>query len=112
MFLLENRIGAILALVIYHESREKENAVLKHKADRTVDCRGTLTPIALLKITHVLREMDTNEELEIIGRDPDTRAKIFKVLPPSSCELIDLECDEEGSQLFRIRLKKIQHFWP
>jgi hypothetical protein len=26
--------------------------------------------------------------------------------------LIDLECDEEGSQLFRIRLKKIQHFWP
>jgi hypothetical protein len=56
--------------------------------------------------------MDTNEELEIIGRDPDTRAKIFKVLPPSSCELIDMECDEEGSQLFRIRLKKIQHFWP
>ena len=94
------------------ESQQKENAGLKSKADQFIDCRGTLTPIALLKITHIRREMEIEEELEIIGRDPDTRAKILKVLPPSSCELVEMESNDGGGQLFRMRLKKVQHIWP
>lgn len=83
----------------------------KRKADYVLDFRETITPLALLKMTHILREMKTNQILEIIARDPDTRTDLFKVLPPSSCELLDMEFCEK-KDCYRIQLKKIRYFWP
>ncbi|MGA7875593.1 MAG: hypothetical protein WCA08_08010 [Desulfoferrobacter sp.] len=83
----------------------------KHKADYVLDFKETITPLALLKMTQVLREMKTDQILEIIAYDPDTRTDLFKVLPPSSCELLDMEFNEKAD-CYRIQLKKIRHFWP
>jgi TusA-related sulfurtransferase len=88
-----------------------KNKGMKQKADYVLDFRGTITPLALLKMGQVLREMKTNEVLEIIAHDPDTRTDVFKVLPPSSCELLDMEFNEKAD-CYRIQLKKIRHFWP
>ena len=84
---------------------------LNRKADYVLDFRETITPIALLKMTQVLREMKTSEVLEIVANDPDTRTDVFKVIPPSSCELLGMEFNEKAD-CYRIQLKKIRHFWP
>ena len=78
---------------------------MKQKADYSLDFRGTITPLTLLKTTQVFRQMKENEILEIFGRDSGTRTDIFKVLPPFSYELIVLE--ERAEDLsYRIQLKK------
>lgn len=78
---------------------------MNQKADYTLDFRETITALALLKMTQVLREMHTDEVLEIITRDPDARTDVFRVIPTSSCELIDMEFNKEADFL-RIRVKK------
>jgi TusA-related sulfurtransferase len=84
---------------------------LEDKADYTLDFRETITPFALLKMTQVLREMKTDEILEIITRDPDARTDVFKVIPSSSCELIDMEFNKEAD-FCRIQFRKRKHLWP
>ncbi len=83
---------------------------MKSKADYRLDLRGTITSLALLKTTQTLRLMQTDQVLEIVGRDPDTRTDLFKVIPPFSCELVHMEFVEEGG--YCIQLKKIKHFAP
>jgi len=79
---------------------------LKSKADHILDLRGIIPPITLLKVSKTFREMKPNEILEIMGRDPDTRRDIFKVLPDVSYELIVIEDLEEEHDSYRIRMKK------
>jgi TusA-related sulfurtransferase len=81
------------------------------KADYILDFRETITALALLKMTQVLREMNNEEVLEIITRDSEVRADVFKVIPTSSCELIDMEFNKKAD-CFRIQLKKTRHFHP
>ena len=64
------------------------------KTDYTLDFRGSITPITLLKITQVFREMKPNGVIEIIGSDPDIQNDLFKVLPENSYELI---CDSANA---------------
>ena len=78
---------------------------MKPKADHYLDLRGAIAPISLLKVTQVFREMKPNEILEILGRDPDTRTDLFKILPDFSYELIILEEMERGSS-YRVQMKK------
>jgi len=82
---------------------------LKIKPDQILDLRGAIPPITLLKVSQVFREMKLHEVLEILCRDPDTRADLFKVLPPSTYELIIMEDLEEGSS-FRVQMKKSKYF--
>ena len=84
---------------------------LKQPAHYVLDFRETITPLALLKMTQVLREMETDEVLEIITRDPDARTHVLKVIPASSCELINMEFNEDA-ELCRIHLKKTRQFRP
>ena len=79
---------------------------MEPKADYILDFRETISSLALLKMTQVLREMNRDEILEIITRDGDGRTDVFKVIPAASCEVIDLEFDREAS-CFLIRVKKI-----
>lgn len=78
---------------------------MKKEPDHILDLRGAIPPITLLKVSQVFREMKPSEILEVLCRDPDTRADLFKVLPPAAYELIIAEELEEGST-FRIQMKK------
>ena len=78
---------------------------MRPRADHYLDLRGAIPPISLLKVTQVFRKMKTNEILEILGRDSDTRIDIFKILPDFAYELIDME-DMELDDSFRVQMKK------
>jgi len=79
---------------------------LKREADHILDVRGSITSISLLKLIQTFREMKSNEVLEILGNNLDTRSDLFKVLPDDAYELIFLDVVEEGEYFFRIQLKK------
>lgn len=79
---------------------------MKQKPDYTLDCRGTITSITLLKVSRIFREMRPREIIMIKSCDPDTRADLFKVLPNASFELIDVDGDNynmERLDCFHIR---------
>ena len=78
---------------------------MKPRADHYLDLRGAIPPISLLKVTQVFRKMKTNETLEILGRDPDTRMDIFKIIPDVAYEVIVVEETERGDS-FRVQMKK------
>lgn len=84
---------------------------MKGKADYVLDFRGTIIPFALLRMNQILREMKTDEVLEIITKDPDVRSDVLKVIPGASCELIDMQLNKETDYCL-IRLKKKRHFRP
>lgn len=74
----------------------------------TLDFRGSITPIMLLKMTQMFSEMKAEDVLEIQGSDPDTQKDLFKVLPSASYELISMDTSEKKGldYFYRIRLKK------
>jgi TusA-related sulfurtransferase len=78
------------------------------KAVYTLDFRGSITPIMLLKMSQMFSAMDVEDILEIEGSDPDTQKDLFKVLPTAAYELISVDTtDKNGPERFyRIRLKK------
>ncbi len=79
--------------------------MLDREADHFLDLRGIPTPVNLLKVTQAFREMGINKVLEIIGRDPDTRIDLIKVLPAAAYEMNILA---ESNSSYRIQLKKIR----
>ncbi len=79
---------------------------MKRKADHILDFRGSITSMSLLKLIQTFREMKTNEVLELLGSNLDTRSDLFKVLPDDAYELIYLDIVEEGEYFYRIQLKK------
>ena len=79
---------------------------MKRKADHILDVIGSITSISLLKLIQTFREMKSNEVLEILGNNLDTRSDLFKVLPDDAYELIFLDVVEEGEYFYRIQLKK------
>lgn len=79
---------------------------MKRKADHILDFRGSITSMSLLKLIQTFREMKTNEVLELLGSNLDTRSDLFKVLPDGAYELIFLDVVEEGEYFYRIQLKK------
>lgn len=77
---------------------------MAEKADYSFDFRGAIKSLALLKLTHMFREMKVDQTLEIVGLDPDTRSDLFKLLPAVSYKLITL--DEQDDALVRVYLRK------
>ncbi len=73
------------------------------KADHIIDVRKSITPLCLLKTTQIFRTMKSNQVLEILGYDPETREDFIKVLPASSFELSVME---EDQTVCRIQIKK------
>ncbi len=77
---------------------------MARKADYTLDFRGSISSISLLKMTRIFNEMKPHEIMEILGSDSDTRQDLFKVLPASSYEVAPLDVQvEEDSHRLRIR---------
>lgn len=79
---------------------------MEPKVDYILDFRETISSLALLKMTQVLREMNSDEILQIITPDSHARTDIFKVMPAASCEVIDMGFNGEVG-CFVIRVKKI-----
>lgn len=78
-----------------------------NRADRILDFRGSITSIALLKLTCVFSEMGPCEVVEILGSDPDMRQDLFRVLPQTSYDVIAMDdIEEEGAPCFRVWLRK------
>ena len=71
--------------------------------DSMLDLRGAIIPFALLKVSQKFREIKVSETMEILVNNPDVKRDLFKILPPFSYEVMDL--NDEGS-FYRIRLKK------
>ncbi len=79
---------------------------MKPKANYVLDFSQTITPVALLKMTQVMREMNRDEVLEIITRDTVARTDVFKLIPTASCEVVDMEFNKDAN-FFRIRVKRV-----
>ena len=79
---------------------------MKTKADHTLDFRGTISTISLLKVTQVFNEMKPMETMEILGCDEDTRRDLFRVLPEASYELIFNDDVNTQPRYHRVHLRK------
>jgi TusA-related sulfurtransferase len=79
---------------------------LNSEADYILDFSQTSAPFALLKMTQVMREMGRDEVLEIITRDAAARTDVFKLIPASLCEVVDMEFNKDAN-FCRIRVKRI-----
>lgn len=77
---------------------------MAEKADYSLDFTGVITSLTLLKLTRVFREMKSNQTLEVLGLDADTRCDLFRLLPAFSYELIDM--DERENAPIRVHLRK------
>ena len=76
------------------------------KTDFIIDFRGSISSILLLKATQIFKKMKPFEVLEIRGSDPDTRHDLFKVLPASSYELLQMENSEDDGTFHQLRIRK------
>lgn len=74
--------------------------------DHFLDLKRAVSPLTLLKVIEVFREMEANETLEVLGSDPDTRTNLLKVLPPSSFHLISEEELKGETPCFRLLIRK------
>lgn len=81
---------------------------MEPNADYTVDFRGAIRWLALLKITQLFRGMAHNQTIMVHGLDPDTRADLLKVLPEISYELLNVEEDTDASFKMHLRKRDIQ----
>ncbi len=77
---------------------------MAEKADYSLDFRGAITSLTLLKLRRVFREMKSNQTLEVLGLDPDICSDLFRLLPAVSYELIDM--DERENRPIRVYLRK------
>lgn len=73
---------------------------MESKKDHILDIRGTIIPITLLKITQTFRELNPGETMEILVGDEDTREDLFKVLPASLYEVIEVKEEESFCRIF------------
>jgi TusA-related sulfurtransferase len=76
---------------------------LNQAVDYTLDFRGAISSITLLELTSLFRDMKIQQMLEMYVSDADTIKDIFKVLPSTLYELVDMK-DDSGN--YRIRIKK------
>ena len=74
--------------------------------DYTVDFRGAIASIALLRMTDTFRGMQINQTLEILVDNQDTIKDIFKVLPSSAYVLYNMETIQEATAAYRIKIMK------
>ncbi len=76
---------------------------MRQKPDYTIDFRESITPLSLLRMGQLVREMKPHELLEIIVRDPEVRSDVLKIVP--GCELVGMELNKE-EDFCRIQLEK------
>ncbi len=76
------------------------------KIIKVIDFRDTFSSITLLKVTQVFGKMNPSEILEIRGTDPDIRQDLFKVLPESAYEIVQLGDTGSEEDMSRVHIRK------
>ena len=76
---------------------------MKEKPDYIIDFRQSITPLSLLRMGQLVKQMKPHELLEIIVRDPDVRSDVLKIVP--GCELVGIELNTE-EDFCRMQLEK------
>jgi TusA-related sulfurtransferase len=76
---------------------------MKEKPDYIIDFRESITPLSLLRMGQLVKQMKPHELLEIIVRDPEVRSDVLKIVP--GCELIGMELNKE-EDFCRMQLEK------
>lgn len=78
---------------------------MNSKADLVLDLRGTLSPLSLLKVSHLFQELAPGQVLEIRGCDASQRSDLVKLLPGATFDTSpdDPLGDEAGSLRVRVR---------
>ena len=106
-FLKSSQLASILLNNTPGQWRQTQ---LTMKTEYTLDFRGSITPIMLLKMTQMFSKMNVEDVLEIRGSNPDTQADLFRVLPKASYELlsVDTSGNKDMEYFYRIRLKKCE----
>ena len=79
---------------------------MKENANHTLNFKGSITPMTLLKLTNVFRAMKSGETLEVTGLDEDIKNDLFKVLRELSYQVVADEKIIDVTPLYRVRLKK------
>lgn len=81
---------------------------LAKKFTNIVDFRESLSTISLLKVTQLFEKMEPDEILEIHGTDVDMQHDVFKVLPEMSYEVILSERENNKSDFYCIKIRKLK----
>lgn len=83
---------------------------MEERSLHKLDLRGAMLPFALLKISQAFRSIDPGDSLEILWRDPDTRAELLSALPEAAYDVISTKAvDQEqitGESIYRLEIKK------
>ena len=95
----------ILLLAIVTASFRR-GAQLKTVCHHILDLKAAVSPLTLLRVIQVFKEMKANETLELLGSDPETRTYVFKVLPSSSYHVISEQELAGDTPCFRILIRK------
>jgi len=72
------------------------------KVDVTLDCRGLLCPMPLLKTSTTIKNMQVGQLLEMLATDPGAKPDMLAWLKRSGYDLIRME-EESGVLKFYIR---------
>ena len=74
--------------------------ILEPKTDHILDLRTFIKPFSLLKVTQVFRAAKREEVIEIIMEDLKIKNDLFKILPVSHYQLIDIKEEKSICRIF------------
>lgn len=69
----------------------------------TVDIRGSIAPITLLKVEEVLSGMVTGQIIDVVGDDEETRVDLASIVTNSGHEILSAN---EQVEFFRLLIRK------
>jgi len=73
------------------------------QAHVTVDIRGLIAPITLLKVEEILSGMVPGQVMDVLGDDEETRVDLISIVNNSGHELISINDQTEN---FRLLIRK------
>jgi TusA-related sulfurtransferase len=73
------------------------------QAHVTVDIRGLIAPITLLKVEEILAGMVPGQVMDVLGDDEETRVDLISIVNNSGHELISINDQPEN---FRLLIRK------
>ena len=83
---------------------EDKDVVDDIKADETLDCRGLVCPMPVLKTKKAMNTMKSGQILEILGTDPGTKNDLPSFASRTGHEYMG-EKEDEGFTRFYLKVK-------
>ena len=69
---------------------------------RTLDCRGLICPMPIIRISKAIRELEVGQVLEMLATDPGSRADMLAWEKHAGHEMLDTE-EDDGLLRFYVR---------